>query len=325
LPIKQKKIPKRIHKGDIIHARWLNKLRDTYSLITTIPPLHSNQQDDITYLGINDQWLPIPARIAARSSDFNDNRYYVRPCNFTNNNNSASDLLTYSDYGPPASDYEEPVENFSEPQNSHQLKVGQPVVLFRRQDDNPLNRYFINQTPPLCVNSDWTSYSDLSDLSSIILDITEEPHAPNAADLSDLASDMAAVMVRGTMFKDANSDVNPWFVAHLPLCTKTGLERASDISDLSITDITGNSSGNSDDNFYATGHMYRDTSSDLNPWFVVDLSPGPSAYYVSDYDEYNCSLVLAGIDLDSVGRVRQVGYAITTESLAPSTWVGPEA
>jgi len=174
-------------------------------------------------------YQPKPARITARSSDFItiqsdvsdiSNRYYVRPTNFTNSDSSVSDVLTYADYGTPASDYEEAVENFGEPSNSHLLKVGQPVVMYRRQDESPVYRYFIDQTPPLCVNSDWSSNSDLGNLGAYISDITfDVPAKTNTSDLSDvayLASDASLVFVRGQMYQDADSDVNPWFAARMP-------------------------------------------------------------------------------------------------------------
>ena len=143
--------------GDPISARRLNAGEDRKPNIAVTPPLSLQQIGDVTYLGMDRFYQPKPARITARSSDFItiqsdvsdiSNRYYVRPTNFTNSDSSVSDVLTYADYGTPASDYEEAVENFGEPSNSHLLKVGQPVVMYRRQDESPVYRYFIDQTPP---------------------------------------------------------------------------------------------------------------------------------------------------------------------------------
>ena len=135
--------------GDPLSAARLQAGEDRKPNISVTPPLSIKQIGGVTYLGMDRQWSPVPARITNRSSDFSDNRYYARPCSFTNSDSSASDAFTYDDYGTIASDYEEAVENFGEPQaGNHLLTVGQPVVLYRRQDDSSVHRYFINTQPP---------------------------------------------------------------------------------------------------------------------------------------------------------------------------------
>ena len=283
--------------GDAISAKRLNAGERQSPTISVTPPLTVKQFGDVLYLGMDRRFDSRVARISARSSDFTDNRYYARPCNFTNSAGSASDILTFEDYGSPASDYEEAVQNFSEPSDSHLLRVGQPVILFRRQDDSPVDRYFINQTPPLCVASDWDTYSDISDLSEYVWDATYD--LPARANISDLASDLSLVFVKGSMYKAQESDVNPWVVMKLPLCVDKDYPRASDISDLSISDITASPTDTGSDVYLVTGHFYRDVESDLNPWFVFKMSdalgPGP-VYLDTELDLAGCWVTNLRID-----------------------------
>jgi len=257
--------------GDPISASRLNDGENRKPKIAVTPPLSMKQVGNVTYLGMDRIFLPRVARIAERSSDFavgeveaSDvyNRYYVRPCNFTNSDSSYSDALTFEDYGATPSDFEEAVENFGEPSNSHLLKIGQPVVMYRRQDDSPVYRYFIDQPPPLCVSSDWTTQADLTSLNKYISDATFAiPSRTNTSDFSDvvyLQSDASLVIVRGHMFQDTASDVNPWFAAKMPFVFPVKLQ-------IEDSDLTGDSDTNCAFTYTITSINGVECGSDLTP------------------------------------------------------------
>ena len=330
MPIKNQITPG-IKKGQTINASWLNKLRN--GNVTGTPPIHVTQQAgnyNISLDPLGKDWF-LGKITSDAAGIFTDANYYVRReaiSAATSDNNwfamsDLNDVTVPSDLNIVVVNL--PELNATPSDSTHTLPMNRPVVVFQTHDTaHPWKtKYVMWEHPHLCVDDLFDSVSDLSDLSEHIEDITVT--TTELSDTANIASDVSVVFATGHMYKDADSDLNPWFAMRLPLCVATGLERASDLSDLSLSDITGDSGGSTDDNFYATGHMYRDTNSDLNPWMVVDLSPGPSAFFISDTcsGDSGCSNFLAGIDLDSVGRVRRVGHTLTQG--VPAEWIGPEA
>ncbi len=94
------------------------------------------------------EWDWWPGIVQARSSDFSDQRYWVRPQFVANAAGDASDLLTWSDNGTVPSDLEVAVENLAE-SDTHLLRPSDAVVVFRFQDrsDPPMYRHFMAHPP----------------------------------------------------------------------------------------------------------------------------------------------------------------------------------
>jgi len=148
-----------------------------------------------------------PAVIQSKSSDFTDHRYWVRPKDVANSASGLSDLLTWEDKGTVPGDLDVVVVNLGEYSDTHLLKNGDMVVVFLREDDSSPNvvRHFMAQPPKLCFHDDYYDWSDLSD---VLI-------GGGNGTLSDLTGDMAGssdtnFVVRGNMYKDSESDVNPW-------------------------------------------------------------------------------------------------------------------
>jgi len=239
--------------NDPITASRLNDMQNVVTKVVGSPPVSVRQIGDVVYIGMDGMYLPKLVRVVSRSSDFavvrssvasdwsDANRYWVQETLITNSNASNSDTLTFFDLG---SDYEYCVQNLAEPSNSHSLRVGRPAIMFRRQDQssNWTVRYFISETPELCVSSDWGTFSDLSDLSTYVSDRTEDlPGRTNFSDLSDIAalvSDLNTVLVCGHMYKDANSDLNPWWIARLPFAFPVRVEKSDGVAGDSDTDCS---------------------------------------------------------------------------------------
>ena len=74
------------------------------------------------------EWDWFPAKIQSRSSDFSDQRYWIRPQTVANEAESGSDLLTWSNTGTVPSDLEVVVQNLAE-SDTHLLQVDDAVVV----------------------------------------------------------------------------------------------------------------------------------------------------------------------------------------------------
>jgi len=227
--------------NDPITASRLNDMQNVVTKVVGSPPVSVRQIGDVVYIGMDGMYLPKLVRVVSRSSDFavvrssvasdwsDANRYWVQEALLLNSDASSSDSLVFSDLG---SDYEYCVQNLAEPSDSHSLPVDRPAIMFRRQDQSSdwTVRYFISEAPKLCMSSDWTTSKDLSDLSTYVSDRTEDlPGRTNFSDLldiSDLVSDLNLVVVRGQMYKDANSDLNPWWMARLPFAFPVKVEKS---------------------------------------------------------------------------------------------------
>jgi len=332
-----------IKKGDLIRASFLNNLKN--GNITSTPPIVVAQQGGDYNISLDplakDWWTGVISAPPAGESNTSDAVYWVRrrfigtPAAGGSDtdgfaNSDLSDVYFPSDFNYRVVNLPELKTPYSD--STHMLGSDTNVLVFRLEDEEfpNIKKWGMWEHPRLCVNNLFDSASDLSDLSATIRDASA--NISDLADLSDWASDVTAMFVTGHMYKDKASDLNPWFLLKLPLCIDSDFSSQSDISDQTIptgtfSDITGNlNSGNPSDLFIVRGHMYKETvSSDLNPWVVIDLKPGPEVYFISDVDSgTGCNFLLNGISLDSVGRIRKVGHVLT-QFYGAATWIGPEA
>ena len=197
--------------GDRIVTGRMNQLtRAARRDISGEPPILVHSMGDswqITHAPHEWDWFP--AVVQSRSSDFTDHRYWVRPKDVSNTGSSHSDLLTWEDRGTVPSDLDAVAVNLGEHSDTHLLKDNDMVVVFRRDDDSSpaLSRHFMVQPPKLCFHDDYYDWSDLSD--ALI--------GSSSGVISDLTGDMAGssdtnFVIRGHMYKDSSSDVNPWLV-----------------------------------------------------------------------------------------------------------------
>ena len=338
--IKKRLIPD-IQKGDLIRASFLNNLKN--GNITSTPPIVVAQQGGDYNISLDplakDWWTGVISAPPAGESNTSDAVYWVRrrfigtPAAGGSDtdgfaNSDLSDVYFPSDFNYRVVNLPELKTPYSD--STHMLGSDTNVLVFRLEDEEfpNIKKWGMWEHPRLCVNNLFDSASDLSDLSATIRDASA--NISDLADLSDWASDVTAMFVTGHMYKDKASDLNPWFLLKLPLCIDSDFDTWQRLSDNIVpspngySDITGNlNSGNPSDLFIATGHMYKDeTTSDLNPWMVLDLKPGPSMYSI--YDANGCQWRVSGIDLDSIGRVRRV-RSFNIFNYSDLGWTGPEA
>jgi len=92
------------------------------------------------------KWDWFPARIQAKSSDFSDQQYWIRPVRVSNSDGDYSDVLTWEDAGTVPSDLDVVAVNLAE-SDTHRLPTDGVVIVFRQEDDSsPTNyRHFMSR------------------------------------------------------------------------------------------------------------------------------------------------------------------------------------